>query len=93
MTKDDIMDLIRLGETSTVQFKERITDAYKAACELVAMSNSKGGRIIVGINDKTGEVNVLSYDEIQNTSNFMSSVASDNVVPPPLFCYRLNQST
>lgn len=84
MTKDDILNLRNLGETSTLQFKERITDAYKVAAEIVAMSNTKGGMIIVGINDKTGEINGLSYDEIRDTSNLLSSAASDNVEPPVL---------
>lgn len=84
MTKDDILNLRNLGETSTLQFKERVTDAYKVAAEIVAMSNTKGGMIIVGINDKTGEINGLSYDEIRDTSNLLSSAASDNVEPPVL---------
>ena len=84
MTKDDILNLRNIGETSTLQFKERVTDAYKVAAEIVAMSNTKGGMIIVGINDKTGEINGLSYDEIRDTSNLLSSAASDNVEPPVL---------
>ena len=84
MTKDDILNLRNLGETSTLQFKERVADAYKVAAEIVAMSNTKGGMIIVGINDKTGEINGLSYDEIRDTSNLLSSAASDNVEPPVL---------
>ena len=67
-----------------VQFKERIQDAYKAAIEMVAFSNPKGGTILVGVNDKTGAVNGLSYDEIRETSNILASAASDNVEPPVL---------
>ena len=33
---DDILKLIKAGEVSGVQFKERILDKYDIACELVA---------------------------------------------------------
>lgn len=58
---DDILKQIKVGEVSGVQFKERILDKYDIACELVAFSNSHGGRLVVGIKDKTGEINALSY--------------------------------
>ena len=53
MTTEDILRLRDLGEVSKVQFKERILDTYDTGCELAAMSNYRGGRLIVGINDKT----------------------------------------
>ena len=35
---------------------------------MVAFSNAKGGLIIIGVNDKTGALNSLLYDEIQSTN-------------------------
>ena len=64
-----------------MQFKERILDKYDIACELVAFSNSHGGKLVVGIKDKTGEINALSYSEVQETTNLLSDIASENVVP------------
>ena len=78
---DDILKLIKAGEVSGVQFKERILDKYDIACELVAFSNSHGGKLVVGIKDKTGETNALSYSEVQETTNLLSDIASENVVP------------
>lgn len=78
---DDILKLINAGEVSGVQFKERILDKYDIACELVAFSNSHGGKLVVGIKDKTGETNALSYSEVQETTNLLSDIASENVVP------------
>ena len=46
---EDILQVIARGETSRMQMKERITDKYEVACELVAFSNSKGGQLIVGV--------------------------------------------
>ena len=78
---DDILKQIKAGEVSGVQFKERILDKYDIACELVAFSNSHGGKLVVGIKDKTGETNALSYSEVQETTNLLSDMASENVVP------------
>ena len=78
---DDILKQIKAGEVSGVQFKERILDKYDIACELVAFSNSQGGKLVVGIKDKTGETNALSYSEVQETTNLLSDIASENVVP------------
>ena len=78
---DDILKQIKAGEVSGVQFKERILDKYDIACELVAFSNSHGGKLVVGIKDKTGEANALSYSEVQETTSLLSDIASENVVP------------
>ena len=78
---DDILKQLKAGEVSGVQFKERILDKYDIACELVAFSNSHGGKLVVGIKDKTGETNALSYSEVQETTNLLSDMASENVVP------------
>ena len=78
---DDVLKQIEAGEVSGVQFKERILDKYDIACELVAFSNSHGGKLVVGIKDKTGETNALSYSEVQETTNLLSDIASENVVP------------
>ncbi|MBQ1655268.1 MAG: ATP-binding protein, partial [Bacteroidales bacterium] len=83
MTIDDIIQLRDIGEQTTVQFKERITatNKYDIACELVAMSNTQGGLLIIGINDKTGEFNTMSISEAQEATNMLSNIASENVVP------------
>ena len=81
MTAEDILKLRDLGEVSKVQFKERLLDKYDIGCEIVAFSNTHGGQLIVGINDKTGEINPLSFQEVQETTNLLSNIASENVVP------------
>lgn len=77
----DIIQQIKLGEVSKVQFKERLIDKYDIGCELVAFSNARGRILVVGVRDKTGSVNPLSYQEMQETTNTLSNIASENVVP------------
>ena len=84
MTEQDILRLRDLAEAGQVQFKERIVnkdDKYEIGCEMVAFSNSHGGRLIIGINDKSGEINALSYQELQETTNLLTNIASENVIP------------
>lgn len=84
MTEKEILQLRDLAEAGQVQFKERITkkeDKYDIGCEMVAFSNSRGGRLVIGINDKSGEINALSYMELQETTNLLTSIASENVIP------------
>ena len=54
MTTEELLKLKEQGEENKIQFKERITDRYDIGCELVALSNAHGGKLIIGINDKTG---------------------------------------
>lgn len=84
MTEQDILQLRDLAEAGQVQFKERIVnkdDKYEIGCEMVAFCNSHGGRLIIGINDKSGEINALSYQELQETTNLLTNIASENVIP------------
>jgi len=83
MTKEDILRLRDTAEQTKVQFKERVTrdNKYDVSCEMVAQSNYRGGMIVVGIDDKTGRINPLSFQEVQETTNFLGSLASDGVVP------------
>lgn len=81
MTEQEIIKIIRCGETSTVQFKQRFTSAKQIAEEFVAFANSKGGRLIFGVEDKTGKILGLSYEEIQSASRELGNVANDQVRP------------
>ena len=52
MKEIDIIQQIKSGEVSKVQFKERLLDNYDIGCELVAFSNARGGTLVVGVKDK-----------------------------------------
>lgn len=81
MNEIDIIQQIKSGEISKVQFKERLHDNYDIGCELVAFSNARGGTLVVDVKDKTGSVNPLAYLEVQETTNTLGNIASENVVP------------
>jgi predicted HTH transcriptional regulator len=75
----ELLDIIAKGESSTVQFKERLPHPDSLAQEMVAFSNTEGGIIIVGVNDKTGELKGLSFDEIRTTNQHLVEVATQRV--------------
>ena len=83
MTKDDVLRLRDPAELTRVLFKERVTrdNKYDVSSEMVAQSNSHGGLIVVGIDDKTGRINPLSFVEVQETTNLLGGQASEGVMP------------
>jgi len=81
MNAEELIDIIQLGETSRVQFKRKFDNQDKIASEMMAFANSKGGLLLFGIDDKTGEVIGLDYKEIQKTSNKISTIANELIKP------------
>ena len=81
MEEKDLIKIIRCGETSAVQFKQKFDNQDKIAAEIIAMANAKGGMIIFGIEDKTGTVVGMEYAELQYTSNKISTVANELIKP------------
>jgi predicted HTH transcriptional regulator len=81
ITKEELQLLISQGETTTVQFKVRVSDAYKVGIEMVAFSNTEGGLLVIGIDDKTGTIQGLSFEEIRQTNALLVNAASENVKP------------
>ena len=53
----------------------------EVVAEMVAMSNTRGGMLVVGIDDKTGRLNPLSYKETQEVTALLGNLATDNVIP------------
>jgi len=82
MDSAELLAMIKSGESSKVQFKERLPNIDSLAHELIAFSNSLGGKIIFGVNDKTGELNGLSFNEIQQINQQIVNISSQKVYPP-----------
>jgi ATP-dependent DNA helicase RecG len=80
METSDLIEVISRGEDSRHQFKANITNVSSLAEEIVAFSNSGGGRIFIGVNDD-GSVRGLSKEDISRLNNLISNAASQNVRP------------
>ena len=81
MTSEELRKIIKCGETSLVQFKQEFTTQKEIATEMIAFANSRGGTILFGVKDKTGEILGLSYDEIQTVSRELGNAANEQVRP------------
>ncbi len=82
MEAKELLKLISLGETSFVQFKRDVTNEVGIAQEMVAFSNSKGGKILIGIDDKTGDIINLSFQDIQRINRNLVNAAQNHVKSP-----------
>lgn len=76
----ELIELIARGEDSRTQFKQTVTNPESVAGDLVAFSNSKGGRVIIGVNDQ-GTVVGLSPDDIRRINQLVSNTATNLVRP------------
>ena len=81
MTEDTFKYLCLCGETTKVQLKEAFTSQKEIAKEMIAFANSKGGVILFGVEDKSGKLVGLSYDEIQVISRELGNAANEQVRP------------
>ncbi|MDR0555255.1 MAG: putative DNA binding domain-containing protein [Treponema sp.] len=82
MTEQELKKIITGGESSKVQFKEHLPHIDSLAHEIIAFSNSQGGIIIFGVNDKTGGIRGLSFEEIREVNRQLVNAASQKVYPP-----------
>ena len=78
----ELIELISRGEDSRTQFKQRqdVTNAKSLAGEIVAFANSKGGKIIIGVDD-AGSIIGLSLADVKRINQLLSNTATDCVKP------------
>ena len=55
MTAEELKDICLCGETTKVQLKEAPIPQKELAREMIAFANSKGGVMLFGVADKTGD--------------------------------------
>jgi predicted HTH transcriptional regulator len=77
----ELLDIISVGETSRVQFKREFDNHDKIAAEIIAFSNSKGGSLLFGIEDKTGDIVGLDYGGLRKTGSSIATIVKDFVKP------------
>lgn len=78
----ELIELISRGEDSRTQFKQGqdITNTKSLAGEMTAFANSKGGRILIGVDD-AGSVVGLTSGDVRRINQLISNTATDCVRP------------
>ena len=80
MEASELIEITSRGEDSRTQFKQTVNNAESLAGDFVAFSNSKGGKILIGVND-VGEIVGLSNDNIRRINQLLSNTATNCVRP------------
>lgn len=80
MSLRDLKNLIATGESSFLEFKHKVASPEKIAREMVAFANTKGGRILIGVDDNGEIVGIESYYE----EEFCLRQASNDVCVPSI---------
>lgn len=77
----ELLDIIALGETSTVQFKRTMDSPDRIAAELCAFANSAGGTLLFGVDDD-GTVAGLDAAEVRDISSRVANLAAERIREP-----------
>lgn len=80
MDEEGLLSLVKKGEDSKLQFKEKISSPDSLAAEICAFSNSDGGIILIGVSDD-GKVTGLTFDEVTHLNQMVSNVCSQKIDP------------
>src|SRR5687768_9638457 len=63
MTLDDLKRLVSLGEGLQIEFKHRVPRPDRIAREVIALANTRGGKVLVGVDDAGTLVGVKDPEE------------------------------
>lgn len=80
MTWDEIIQLLNQGEGQSVEFDKFIPSADDIAREYVAFSNSDGGRLILGIDDKNKHLMGVEIED--GTIDNLMNIGKEKCIPP-----------
>ena len=80
MTHDILKKIIAAGESQIIEFKKSFKN--ETIETLVAFSNSKGGKVIIGISDKGEILGVtINSESLQNWVNETKNKTSPSIIP------------
>ncbi len=88
-SRRELLDKIRLGEDSFLEYKEvrfaggRVSEPRRdsLADELAAFANSRGGVLILGVEDRTREILGIPLDRLDAVERFVHELCFDSVEP------------
>ena len=78
MNEVELKQILQQGEDSKHQFKQSVENGNALAAEMVAFSNSLGGKLFIGVNDE-GEIIGVPNDKWHNLNQLIANTASQSV--------------
>jgi predicted HTH transcriptional regulator len=88
--KEELLDKIQLGEDSVLELKSLRFRGSKIvgptrenlADELAAFANANDGVLLLGVDDKTREIEGIPIDKLDAAENYAREICNDSVNPP-----------
>jgi ATP-dependent DNA helicase RecG len=81
LDRADLLNLIRGGEDTYLEFKVRLVNTDKIAGEIVAMANAGGGAIVFGVSDQR---RVEGLDDPEQVEEQLIDICRNQIRPPLL---------
>jgi ATP-dependent DNA helicase RecG len=78
LDRTDLLNLIRGGEDTYVEFKIRLVNTEKVTAEIVALANSGGGVIIFGVNDQR---RLEGVDDPEQVEEMLIDICRNQIKP------------
>jgi len=78
----EAVEIIGRGEDSRHQFKREFNGPKQAASEMVAFLNAEGGKIFIGVEDKSGDILGLTAEQINRQNEIISSASMEHIRSP-----------
>ena len=85
MTKTELLELIKNGENSGIEFKRDTIDNRALAKEIVAFANLRGGRVLLGVDDD-GSVVGITRDRLEE---WIMTTCRDKIRPELIPYYEI----
>jgi ATP-dependent DNA helicase RecG len=79
MTRTELLELIRNGENSGVEFKRDVLQPRELAKEIVAFANFEGGVVLLGVDDDGSIQGLTRGDDLEQ---FVVNTCRDKIRPP-----------
>lgn len=76
-----IADSIKKGEGKKLEFKEVLPESSKIVKTVIAFSNGAGGKLIIGVRDKSGEIIGISDEDALELPDRISNIIYDSCYP------------
>ena len=83
----DLHELIARGEGEELEFKQKTTHPYRISRTLTSLANTRGGKLLVGVDDAGRVVGVRDAEE----ELFMLREAAQHYIEPPLTALRFQE--
>ncbi|MCQ3805870.1 MAG: putative DNA binding domain-containing protein [Acidimicrobiaceae bacterium] len=88
--RGELLEAIRLGETSFLELKEVRFSGLKVAGpsrddladEIAAFANSRGGVLVLGVEDSSRDIIGVPDDRLDAVVNFAKEICNDSITPP-----------